>query len=138
MLSARASPPLCREAPAMSPRTTPLHASHLALGARMIDFGGWDMPVYYAGINDEHRAVRTAAGAFDVSHMGQVDVSGPGAEDFLQRMLSNDLGRIGDGQAQYTLLTNETGGIVDDLIAYRRGPDHFPLGVNPPHTPAHL
>ena len=106
----------------MTPRTTPLHSSHLALGARMIDFGGWDMPVYYAGINEEHRAVRTTAGVFDVSHMGQVDISGRGAEDFLQRMLSNDLGRIGDGQAQYTLLTNDAGGIVDDLIAYRRGP----------------
>ena len=114
----------------MTPRTTPLHSSHLALGARMIDFGGWDMPVYYAGINEEHRAVRTTAGVFDVSHMGQVDISGQGAEDFLQRMLSNDLGRIGDGQAQYTLLTNDAGGIVDDLIAYRRGPDDFLLVVN--------
>jgi aminomethyltransferase len=120
----------------MTPRTTPLHASHLALGARMIDFGGWDMPVYYAGINEEHRAVRTGAGIFDVSHMGQVGISGPGAEDFLQRTLSNDLGRIGDGQAQYTLLTNDAGGIVDDLIAYRRGPDDFLLVVNAANTAA--
>src|SRR5262245_47590222 len=96
MLSARASDPPRREASAMTPRTTPLHDSHLALGARMIDFGGWDMPVYYAGINEEHRTVRSAAGVFDVSHMGQVDISGPGAEDFLQRMLSNDLDRIAD------------------------------------------
>ena len=120
----------------MTPRTTPLHDSHLALGARMIDFGGWDMPVYYAGINEEHRAVRSAAGVFDVSHMGQVDISGPGAEDFLQRVLSNDLGRIADGQAQYTLLTNDAGGIVDDLIAYRRGPDDFLLVVNASNTEA--
>ena len=118
----------------LTTRTTPLHASHLALGARMIDFGGWDMPVYYAGINDEHRAVRSAAGIFDVSHMGQVEISGPGAHDFLQRVLSNDLDRIGDGQAQYTLLTNETGGIVDDLIAYRRGPDDYLLVVNAGNT----
>ncbi len=114
----------------MTPRTTPLHASHLALGARMIDFGGWDMPVYYAGINDEHRAVRSSAGVFDVSHMGQVEIAGPGAHDFLQRVLSNDLDRLADGQAQYTLLTNERGGIVDDLIAYRRGPDDYLLVVN--------
>jgi glycine cleavage system T protein (aminomethyltransferase) len=120
----------------MTPRTTPLHSSHIALGARMIDFGGWDMPVYYAGINEEHRAVRAAAGVFDVSHMGQVDISGPGAEDFLQRMLSNDLGRIGDGQAQYTLLTTSDGGIVDDLIAYRRGADDFLLVVNASNTDA--
>jgi aminomethyltransferase len=102
----------------------------------MIDFGGWDMPVYYAGINEEHRAVRSAAGVFDVSHMGQVDISGPGAEDFLQRVLSNDLGRIADGQAQYTLLTNDAGGIVDDLIAYRKGADDFLLVVNAANTPA--
>jgi aminomethyltransferase len=100
----------------------------------MIDFGGWDMPVYYTGINDEHRAVRSSAGVFDVSHMGQVEVSGPGAHDFLQRVLSNDLDRIGDGQAQYTLLTNDDGGIVDDLIAYRRGPDDYLLVVNAGNT----
>src|SRR5262245_2808880 len=136
MLSARASDPPRRKAPAMTPRTTPLHQSHIDRGARMIDFGGWDMPVYYAGINEEHRAVRSAAGVFDVSHMGQVDISGPGAEDFLQRMLSNDLDRIADGQAQYTLLTNDAGGIVDDLIAYRRGPDDFLLVVNASNTEA--
>jgi aminomethyltransferase len=96
----------------------------------MIDFGGWDMPVYYAGINEEHRAVRTTAGVFDVSHMGQVDISGQGAEDFLQRMLSNDLGRIADGQAQYTLLTNDAGGIIDDLIAYRLDGFRYLLIVN--------
>jgi aminomethyltransferase len=118
----------------LTARTTPLHSSHLALGARMIDFGGWDMPVYYTGINDEHRAVRSGAGIFDVSHMGQVEVAGPGAHDFLQRVLSNDLDRIGDGQAQYTLLTNERGGIVDDLIAYRRGPDDYLLVVNAGNT----
>ena len=118
----------------LTTRTTPLHASHLALGARMIDFGGWDMPVYYAGINDEHRAVRSAAGIFDVSAHGTGRDQRAGAHDFLQRVLSNDLDRIGDGQAQYTLLTNEAGGIVDDLIAYRRGPDDYLLVVNAGNT----
>ena len=100
----------------------------------MIDFGGWDMPVYYAGINEEHRAVRSAAGVFDVSHMGQVEIAGPGAHDFLQRVLSNDLDRLADGRAQYTLLTNDDGVIVDDLIAYRRGLDDYLLVVNAGNT----
>jgi aminomethyltransferase len=88
------------------------------------------MPVQYAGIGEEHRAVRTGAGVFDVSHMGELRLSGAGAADYLQARLSNDLDRAGVGQAQYTLLTNERGGIVDDLIAYRRGPDDFLLVVN--------
>jgi aminomethyltransferase len=111
-------------------RRTPLHDRHVALGARMIDFGGWDMPVYYSGINEEHRAVRARAGLFDVSHMGQFDVRGPGAHAYLQRVLSNDLDRIAVGKAQYTLLPNVDGGIVDDLIAYRLADDHVLLVVN--------
>jgi aminomethyltransferase len=88
------------------------------------------MPVQYTSIVAEHRAVRTSAGVFDVSHMGELSLAGEGAHDYLQARLSNDLGRIGDGQAQYTLLTNERGGIVDDLIAYRRGTDDYLLVVN--------
>ena len=98
---------------------TPLHARHAAAGARMVPFAGWEMPVQYEGVIPEHRAVREDAGVFDVSHMGQFHVEGPTAHELLQSLLSNDLDRIGDGEAQYTLLTNERGGIVDDLIAYR-------------------
>ena len=109
---------------------TPLHDRHVAAGARMVPFAGWEMPVQYEGVIPEHRAVRTDAGVFDVSHMGQFHVEGPNAHELLQSLLSNDLDRIGDGEAQYTLLTNERGGIVDDLIAYRLGPHHFLLVVN--------
>jgi aminomethyltransferase len=109
---------------------TPLYERHVALGARLVPFAGWEMPVQYEGVIPEHRAVRTDAGAFDVSHMGELVVEGPGARDFLQSMLSNDLDRLGPGKAQYTLLTNEQGGIVDDLIAYELGPERFLLIVN--------
>src|SRR5512146_1696781 len=95
---------------------TPLHDRHVALGARMVPFAGWEMPVQYEGVIPEHRAVRTDAGVFDVSHMGEVEVEGPRATELLQSLLSNDLERNGTGEAQYTLLTNEAGGIVDDLI----------------------
>jgi aminomethyltransferase len=98
---------------------TPLYARHVELGARMVPFAGYEMPVQYEGVIQEHRAVRTDCGAFDVSHMGEIHVDGPTAGAFLQSVLSNDLDRIGDGQAQYTLLTNDCGGIVDDLIVYR-------------------
>ncbi|MGH3023833.1 MAG: glycine cleavage system aminomethyltransferase GcvT [Gaiellaceae bacterium] len=111
-------------------RRTPLHERHAAFGARLVPFVGWEMPVSYAGIGEEHAAVRTAAGVFDVSHMGQLRIVGQGAREYLQARLCNDLDRIEDGQAQYTLLTNEDGGIVDDLIAYRRGPDDYLLVVN--------
>lgn len=111
-------------------RRTPLYERHAALGARLVPFAGWEMPVQYAGIGDEHRAVRTRAGVFDVSHMGELRLAGDGAREYLQARLSNDLDRIGDGRAQYTLLTNDQGGIVDDLIAYRRGPDDYLLVVN--------
>jgi aminomethyltransferase len=99
---------------------TPLYGRHAESGGRLVPFAGWEMPVQYAGVIDEVRAVRTAAGLFDVSHMGQLQVSGSDAHAFLQGVLSNDLDRISTGEAQYTLLTNERGGIVDDLIAYRR------------------
>jgi aminomethyltransferase len=109
---------------------TPLHERHVALGARMVPFAGWEMPVQYEGVIPEHLAVRRDRGVFDVSHMGQLHVEGPNAETLLQGLLSNDLDRIGDGEAQYTLLTNERGGIVDDLIAYRLGAFHYLLVVN--------
>ncbi len=111
-------------------KRTPLHARHVELGARMVPFAGWDMPVQYEGVIPEHRAVRTDCGAFDVSHMGELHVDGPTALPFLQEMLSNDLAKLDDGQAQYTLLTNERGGIVDDLIVYRLAHGQFMLVVN--------
>jgi aminomethyltransferase len=117
-------------------RRTPLHAAHLALGARMVPFAGWDMPVRYEGVIAEHRAVRGDCGAFDVSHMGEIEVEGPRARELLQSLLTNDLDRIGPGRAQYTLLTNETGGIVDDLIVYELDPNRFLLVVNAANTDA--
>ena len=109
---------------------TPLYDRHVALGARMVPFAGWEMPVQYEGVIQEHRAVRTDAGVFDVSHMGELEVEGPRAHELLQALLSNDLDRIEPGQAQYTLLTNEQGGIIDDLIAYRLGEFRYLLVVN--------
>ena len=111
-------------------RRTPLYERHAALGARLVPFAGWEMPVQYTGISEEHRAVRSRAGVFDVSHMGELRLAGEGARDYLQARLSNDLDRVGAGQAQYTLLTNGRGGIIDDLIAYRRGDDDYLLVVN--------
>jgi aminomethyltransferase len=109
---------------------TPLHDRHVALGARMVPFAGWEMPVQYEGVIPEHRAVRSDAGVFDVSHMGELEVEGPRATDLLQATLSNDLDKIEPGQAQYTLLTNEHGGIVDDLIVYKLDPHRYLLIVN--------
>jgi glycine cleavage system T protein (aminomethyltransferase) len=109
---------------------TPLYERHVALGARMVPFAGYEMPVQYTGVIEEHRTVRTDAGAFDVSHMGEIHVDGPSAHAFLQSMLSNDLDRLSDGEAQYTLLTNEQGGIVDDLIVYRIAHGQYLVVVN--------
>jgi glycine cleavage system T protein (aminomethyltransferase) len=109
---------------------TPLYERHVALGGRLVPFAGWELPVQYEGVIPEHRAVRTDAGAFDVSHMGEVLVEGPRAREFLQGVLSNDVERLEPGLAQYTLLTNERGGIVDDLIAYELAPERYLLIVN--------
>ena len=109
---------------------TPLHDRHVELGARMVPFAGWEMPVQYTGVIPEHRAVRTDAGVFDVSHMGELEVEGPRVHELLQGALSNDLDRISPGEAQYTLLTNEDGGIIDDLIVYRLGGHLYLLVVN--------
>jgi aminomethyltransferase len=111
-------------------RRTPLHERHVALGARLVPFAGWEMPVQYEGVIPEHRAVRADAGVFDVSHMGELEVEGPRAHELLQGVLANDLDRLAPGQAQYTLLTNERGGIIDDLIAYRLEPGRYLLIVN--------
>jgi aminomethyltransferase len=110
--------------------TTPLYDRHVALGARMVPFAGWEMPVQYEGVMQEHRAVRTDAGVFDVSHMGEIEVEGPRAHGLLQELLSNDLDKLEPGEAQYTLLTNEIGGIIDDLIAYRLATHRYLLIVN--------
>src|ERR687886_2228840 len=109
---------------------TPIHDRHVALGARLVPFAGWEMPVQYEGVIQEVRAVRTDCGVFDVSHMGELEVEGPRAKELLQATLSNDLERIGPGEAQYTLLTNERGGILDDLIVYQLDDFRFLLIVN--------
>ncbi len=103
---------------------TPLHSRHVDLGAKMADFGGWDMPIEYAGTVTEHTAVRESAGVFDVSHMGYTEITGPGAIAWLNTVLGNDLDRVGAGQAQYNLLCDESGGVIDDLIVYRIDDDH--------------
>ena len=102
-------------------KRTPLHDRHVAAGARLVDFAGWEMPVQYAGIREEHVAVRRTAGVFDVSHMGEVETSGPDAEAFLQRVLSNDVAKVPAGGAQYAVLCREDGGVLDDLFTYRLG-----------------
>jgi aminomethyltransferase len=111
-------------------RRTPLYDRHVAAGARMVPFSGWEMPVQYDGVIAEHRAVRTDAGVFDVSHMGELEIEGMHAEELLQGLLSNDIARVDVGRAQYTLLTNERGGVIDDLIAYRIEDHRWLLVVN--------
>jgi len=98
---------------------TPLHDRHVAAGARLVPFAGWEMPVQYAGIRAEHEAVREHAGVFDVSHMGEIETTGPDAEAFLQRVLSNDVTKLAAGGAQYSVLCREDGGVLDDLFSYR-------------------
>ena len=117
-------------------RRTPLYEKHVEAGARIVPFAGWEMPVQYDGVLPEHRAVRTDAGVFDVSHMGELEVEGPTAAQMLDGLLSNDLARLEEGEAQYTLLTNDEGGIVDDLIVYRTGPCRFLLVVNAANSDA--
>lgn len=112
------------------PRLSPLHDRHLALGAKFSEFGGWQMPLHYSGVVAEHKRVRSAVGVFDVSHLGKLWLRGAGAVDFLNRCLSNDLGRITSGHAQYTLACNPAGGVVDDLIAYRISDDEVLLIPN--------
>jgi aminomethyltransferase len=115
---------------------SPLHDRHVALGAKMADFGGWEMPIEYpgGGVIAEHTAVRERVGVFDVSHLGKGSVQGPGAHDFVNRCLTADLGKIGPGQAQYTLCCDPSGGVVDDLIVYLRGDDDVLLVPNAANT----
>ena len=109
---------------------TPLHARHVAMGAKMVPFGGWEMPVQYSGIREEHLAVRGAAGLFDVSHMGEIEIAGRDALAAVQRISSNDASRLDIGQAHYSALATEAGTFVDDLLVYRLRDDHFMLVVN--------
>ncbi len=112
-------------------KKTPLNAAHRALGGKMVDFGGWDMPVQYtAGVIEEHMRCRTACGLFDVSHMGEIWVEGAGAIDFVNRLTTNDVTKLVDGQAHYSALTNENGGVVDDLLVYRFNAKKLLLVVN--------
>jgi aminomethyltransferase len=106
-------------------KRTPLHDRHVAAGARLVPFAGWEMPVQYEGIRQEHLAVRDRVGVFDVSHMGEVETTGPDAEAFLQKVLSNDVAKIAEHGAQYSVLCREDGGVLDDLFTYRLGPDRF-------------
>ena len=119
-------------------RRTPLYERHAELGAKLVPFAGWEMPVTYEGVREEHMAVRTHAGMFDVSHMGEVEVEGPGALAFLQRVLSNDVAAIGLGGAQYSCLCAEDGGVLDDLFAYRLGGDRYLLVTNSANHAADL
>ncbi|MBI3491431.1 MAG: glycine cleavage system aminomethyltransferase GcvT, partial [Acidobacteria bacterium] len=116
-------------------KKTPLHARHRASGARMVPFGGWDMPVEYSGIVSEHMAVRERAGLFDVSHMGEIEIAGSDALAAVQRIASNDAGRLQVGQAQYSGLLTPQGTFVDDLLVYRLAPSHFLLVVNAGNIP---
>ncbi len=118
------------EAVAGTLRKTPLNAVHRELGAKMVPFGGWDMPVEYSGLIAEHMAVRKAAGLFDVSHMGEFEVQGEGATAFLQRVTANNVAKLVDGQAQYTAFPMPNGAPVDDVTLYRRAPDRYLLVVN--------
>lgn len=111
-------------------KKTPLHEAHARAGARMVPFGGWDMPVSYAGVMAEHDAVRRGAGVFDVSHMGEFRVTGPDALDFLQFATTNDLGKLKVGRAQYNLLPNDRGGLVDDIYIYKLGEQEYLIVVN--------
>ena len=125
-------------APATSdraPKRTPLYELHRELGAKLIDFGGWEMPVQYSGILEEHRAVRERVGLFDVSHMGELEVKGAGALETLQRLTCNDVSKLADGRCHYTAFLTERGTFVDDLLVYRKGADDYMLVVNASNTP---
>ena len=124
------------EQPTAAPlKKTPLNARHRASGARMVPFAGWDMPLQYSGVTDEHMAVRTSAGLFDVSHMGEIEIAGSDALAALQRIASNDAAKLRVGQAQYSGLLTARGTFLDDILVYRLGPDHFLLVVNAGNVP---
>src|SRR5215471_5088712 len=122
-------------AEAVSLKRTPLYPLHRELGAKLIDFGGWEMPVQYQGILEEHRAVRERAGIFDVSHMGELELTGPSSLDSLQKLTPNDVGKLSDGRIHYSAFLTEKGTFVDDLLVYRRAADSYLLVVNAGNTP---
>ncbi len=111
-------------------KRTPLYETHKNLNAKFTEFGGWEMPVQYSSIVTEHLAVRSIAGLFDLSHMGEIEVSGQGSNELVQKLSTNDVGRLNDGRVLYTLFCNETGGIVDDLLVYRHTDNHYMLVIN--------
>lgn len=115
-------------------KKTPLNEAHRALGAKMVDFGGWDMPVQYKGIIEEHKAVRTKAGLFDVSHMGEIRVKGPDALKLVQKLITNDASKLEIGQIQYAIFCLPSGGTVDDLLVYKEADDNYLLVVNASNT----
>ena len=119
-------------------KRTPLHAFHAAHGAKLVDFAGWEMPVQYRSILEEHRAVRRAAGLFDVSHMGEVDVEGPGAAAFLDSLVTNNVSKMYPGRVLYSPMCHPDGGVIDDLLIYMRGPEHFFLCINAGNTATDL
>src|SRR5438094_8603170 len=125
---------LWRVSDTRAPKKTPLYEEHVRLGARMVPFGGWPMPVQYTSIVEEHQAVRNNIGIFDISHMGQLIVEGRDANEWLNTMLTNNVGKLDVGTGQYTFLLNEGGGIIDDLIVYRIGEQKFLLVVNAART----
>ena len=115
-------------------KRTPLYEIHKSLNAKFTEFGGWEMPLQYSSIVKEHLAVRTTAGLFDLSHMGEIDVQGQGANELVQKLCTNDVSRLTDGQVQYTLLCNQSGGIVDDILIYKRADNNYTLVVNAANT----
>jgi aminomethyltransferase len=117
-------------------KKSPLNAAHRKLGGKMVEFGGWEMPLYYSSILEEHKAVRTAAGIFDISHMGNIDIRGPRSLDFVNFLLTNDARKLAAGQGQYTLMCNEKGGVIDDLYLYRIDAEEYLLIVNASRTDA--
>jgi aminomethyltransferase len=119
-------------------KRTPLHPQHVAAGAKLVPFAGWEMPVQYEGVRAEHLAVRRACGVFDVSHMGQIETSGPDAEALLQRLLSNDVAKLAVGGSQYSVLCREDGGVLDDLFTYRLGEDRYLTVTNASNHDADL
>jgi len=121
-----------------APRRTPLHDVHVSAGGRLVEFAGWSMPVQYEGVLAEHTAVRTRAGLFDVSHMGQAAIRGPGALQFLQRVTCNDVSRLAPGRAHYNALTTPGGAFVDDLLVYMLGPGDYLVVLNAANTPKDL
>src|SRR5438105_1310364 len=119
---------MTQAAPAL--RATPLNAVHRRLGAKMVDFGGWDMPVQYSGVLEEHHTVRRAVGLFDVSHMGEIEVRGPQALRLVNSVATNDASKLKTGQAHYSALLYEHGGFVDDILVHKIADDHYFLCVN--------